>query len=105
MAPIVTLSVRIFQLLFAVVVLALSVVLIKGMGPVFAGESVQKAPSLIDYGAFCGGAGIVIAVVGIAAAFFEPLQGIVTMALDGLATFFLLAGGIVSHLLDQVAMY
>jgi cytochrome bd-type quinol oxidase subunit 2 len=93
---IITLAVRVLQILFAVVVLALSVVLIRGMGPVFEGHTVQKVPSLIDYGAFCGGAGIVIAVFGVVAAFFEPLQGIIIMALDALASFFVLAGGIVS---------
>jgi hypothetical protein len=72
-------------------VLALSAVLIAQYGP---GGS---APSIIDYGAFCGGASLVIALVGVAACFIESLQGIITLALDGLATFFLLAGGIVSR--------
>ncbi|TVY84898.1 hypothetical protein LSUE1_G000329 [Lachnellula suecica] len=91
---IVTLAVRVLQLVFAVIVLALSIVLIRGMGPAFFGETASKAPSLIDYGAFCGGAGIAIAIVGVVAAFLEPLQGIIIIALDGLASFFLLAGGI-----------
>ena len=86
---IITLACRVIQLLFAAVVLALSVVLIKNYGP-------GHAPSLIDYGAFCGGAGIVIAAVGVVACFLEPLQGIIQLILDGLAAFFLLAGGIVS---------
>ena len=102
---IITLAVRAVQILFAVIVLALSVVLIRGMGPVFTGDTVQKAPSLIDYGAFCGGAGIVIAVFGVVAAFFEPLQGIFIMALDALASFFLLAGGIVSALIPLELAY
>jgi hypothetical protein len=86
---IITLGVRVLQLLFAAVVVALSAVLIKGHGP-------GHAPSLIDYGAFCGGAGIIIAAIGVIACFIESLQGIVMLALDGLATFFVLAGGIVS---------
>lgn len=93
---IVTLGLRVLQVLFAIVALALPIALIKGMGPVFRDSHVDKAPSLIDYGAFCGGAGLVISLVGVVAAFFEPLQGLITMALDGLAAFFLLAGGIVS---------
>jgi hypothetical protein len=91
-----TLVVRISQILFAIIALALPLALIKGMGPILPGETGDKAPALIDYGAFCGGAGLVIAVFGVAATFIESLQGIVIMALDGLATFFLLAGGIVS---------
>jgi hypothetical protein len=96
---IITLAVRILQLLFAIIVLALSVVLIKDFGPVLEGAKAQKVPSLIDYGAFCGGAALVIAVVGVVAAFFEKLQGLIMMVLDGLAAFFLLAGGIVSRVL------
>jgi hypothetical protein len=63
--------------------------LISGYGP-------GHNPSIIDYGAFCGGAGLILAVVGLAAIFFDGLKGIVILALDGIATFFLLAGGIVS---------
>jgi Membrane-associating domain len=78
------------QLLFAAVVIALSAVLINGYGP-------GHNPSIIDYGAFCGGAGLIIAVVGIAAIFFDALQGIIVLALDAFAAFFLLAGGLVSR--------
>jgi hypothetical protein len=54
-----------------------------------------KIDSLISYGAFCGGAGFILAVVGVAAMFFDGLKGIIILALDGLAGFFLLAGGLV----------
>ncbi|TVY21246.1 hypothetical protein LARI1_G000301 [Lachnellula arida] len=91
---IVTLAVRVLQLVFAIIVLALSVVLIKNFGPVYEGAKEGKVPSLIDYGAFCGGASIVIAIVGVVAAFFEALQGVIILALDALASFFLLAGGL-----------
>ncbi len=70
--------------------MALSVVLVHGYGP-------GHAPSLLDYGAFCGAAALVIAVVGLAATFSERLQGIIILALDGLASFFILAGAIVSQ--------
>lgn len=82
-----------FKLLFGAVVVALSAVLINGYGP-------GHGPSLIDYGAFCGGAGILFAAIGVVACFVESLQGIIMLALDGLATFFVLAGGIVSHSLN-----
>jgi hypothetical protein len=77
------------QIIFAAVVLALSVVLIKDYGP-------GHGPSLFDYGAFVGGAGLVFAAIGIVACFIESLQGIVMLVLDGLVTLFTLAGGIVS---------
>jgi hypothetical protein len=82
------------QLLFAAVILALSVVMINGYGP-------GHAPSLLDYGAFCGAAGLIFAVAGIGAIFIEALQGIITLALDGIACFFLLAGAAVSTLCYQ----
>ncbi|TVY44469.1 hypothetical protein LOCC1_G003404 [Lachnellula occidentalis] len=91
---IVTLAVRALQLVFAIIVLALSIVLIKDFGPVYEGYKEGNVPSLIDYGAFCGGASIIIAIVGVVAAFFEALQGITILALDALASFFLLAGGL-----------
>jgi len=84
---VITLFLRVAQLLFAAVVIALSAVLINGYGP-------GHNPSIIDYGAFCGGAGLIIAVVGIAAIFFDALQGIIVLALDAFAAFFLLAGGL-----------
>jgi hypothetical protein len=79
-------------LLFAAVVLGLSATLIKQYGP-----ATTNPPALFDYGAFCGGAALVIALFGIVACFVESLQGIILLALDGLASFFLLAGGIVSY--------
>ena len=72
--------------------LALSAVLIKG----YDGGGSGHVPSLFDYGAFCGAAAIVIGLVGVAACFVDSLQGMITLALDGLSAFFVLAGGIVS---------
>jgi hypothetical protein len=68
--------------------------MINGYGP-------GHAPSLLDYGAFCGAAGLIFAVAGIGAIFIEALQGIITLALDGIACFFLLAGAAVSTLCYQ----
>ncbi|TGO11444.1 hypothetical protein BTUL_0109g00080 [Botrytis tulipae] len=84
---IVTLALRVLQMLFAAVVLALSAILIKGYGP-------GHSWSLISYGSFCGGAAIIIAAIGVAACFVEALQGMIMLVLDGVASFFLLAGGI-----------
>lgn len=78
-------------MLVAAVVLALSAVLIKGYGP-------GTSWSLISYGSFCGGAAFLFAAIGVVACFVEALQGIIMLVLDGLASFFLLAGGIVSYL-------
>ncbi|KAF7957925.1 hypothetical protein EAE96_003492 [Botrytis aclada] len=84
---IVTLALRVLQMLFAAVVLALSAILIKGYGP-------GHSWSLIYYGAFCSGAAIIIAAIGVAACFVEAIQGMIMLVLDGVASFFLLAGGI-----------
>jgi hypothetical protein len=51
---------------------------------------------LLDYGAFCGGAALLFSVAGLATIFVDSLQGIIVLALDGIATFFLLAGAAVS---------
>ncbi|CAD6439984.1 dee77c75-a6f6-43f4-b50e-55c7e1c23a1c [Sclerotinia trifoliorum] len=84
---IVILALRVFQLLFATIVLALSVIMIKGYGP-------GLSWLLIIYGSFCGGAAIIIGVIGIVACFMEALQGTIMLVLDCVASFFLLAGGI-----------
>jgi len=76
----------------------LSAVLINGYGP-------GHNPSIIDYGAFCGGAGLFFAIVGIAAMFFDGLSGLIVLCLDGIATFFLLAGGIVSRPTSPIFRY
>jgi hypothetical protein len=78
------------QVIFAGVVLALSIILIKDFGP-------GRSWSLTSYGAFCGGASLLFALLGVAACFVDALQGIVMFALDGIASFFLLAGGIVCY--------
>lgn len=85
------------QLIFSAVVLALSVVLVNGYGP-------GHAPSLLDYGVFCGAGALVIAAIGVIACFLEALQGIVILAIDGLASFFLLAGAAVCNQDDKLGM-
>lgn len=76
------------QIVFCVVSLILSIVLIKDYGP-------GHNPSLINYGAFCGAGGLLFAIIGLGALFFDAIMGIVVLAVDGIATFFLLAGGLV----------
>ncbi|KAH8798948.1 marvel domain-containing protein [Hyaloscypha sp. PMI_1271] len=85
---------RLAQLLFAAVVIVLSALLINGYGPHNGLGEQRKMSSLISYGAFCGGAGLILAVVGVAAMFFDLLTGIIVLGLDATASFFLLAGGL-----------
>ncbi|KAL3425712.1 hypothetical protein PVAG01_02503 [Phlyctema vagabunda] len=84
---VVTVVLRVLQLVFAAVVLALSVVLINEHGT-------GKSPTQLPYGAFCGGLGLFVGAIGLAAVFFDKLQGIIMAAVDALATLFVLAGGI-----------
>jgi hypothetical protein len=82
----------------AAVLLSLSAVLINGYGP-------GHAPALIGYGSACGGAALVIAAIGVVAIFFDALQGIIMLALDGFATFFLIAGAAVCRKLPPIIVY
>ncbi|PLB48535.1 hypothetical protein P170DRAFT_465849 [Aspergillus steynii IBT 23096] len=84
---IITAVVRAFQLLFAIIVLGLSVALAKG-------QSVGSAPAITGYAAFTGGLGIVASLVGVAAFFISSLDGLISWAVDGLASLVFLAGGI-----------
>lgn len=76
------------QLLFAIVVLGLSVTLAKG-------QRYGSVPAATGYAAFTGGTAIVAALVGCAALFREALNGIISWTTDALASLALLAGGIV----------
>lgn len=78
----------VIQFLFAIVVLGLSVTLAKG-------QRYGSVPAATGYAAFTGGAGILAALIGCAALFVDPLRGIISWAIDGLASLALLAGGIV----------
>ncbi|KAF8862051.1 hypothetical protein BDZ45DRAFT_687065 [Acephala macrosclerotiorum] len=84
---IITLAARGAQILFGVVSLILSIVLITDFGQ-------GHNPSLINYGAFCGAGALLFAIIGVGALFFEAIAGIVILAIDGIASFFLLAGGL-----------
>jgi hypothetical protein len=78
------------------VIIVLSALLINGYGPHNGLGEDRHMNSLLSYGAFCGGAGLILAVVGVAAMFFDFLKGIIVLGLDAAASFFLLAGGLVS---------
>lgn len=83
------LIVRPFQLFFIAIILGLSINLVK--------EQYQfTVPSISNFAIACGAVGAITFFVGIAAVFVQALQGLVMLALDGLSTLFLLAGGIVS---------
>lgn len=53
-------------------------------------------PASLGYGAFVGGVTILAALVGVAAVWLEFLDGIVGLAVDGLAAILNIAGGVVS---------
>ncbi|KAF2461408.1 marvel domain-containing protein [Lineolata rhizophorae] len=84
---IVNLALRFFQLLFAAVVLGLSVSLIKK-------QEFGDAPATMGYSAFTGGFGLLAALVGTAAIFMEAISGIIILGVDGLTSLIFLAGGI-----------
>ncbi|KAF2093659.1 hypothetical protein NA57DRAFT_81159 [Rhizodiscina lignyota] len=79
---------RFVQIVFAAVVLGLSVSLAKGQAPGF------SVPATTAYSSFTGGFGMVVALIGLISIFVEFLQGIVMLVLDALASLIFLAGGI-----------
>lgn len=81
------LPVRAFQIIFSAIVLALSVVLIKG-------QLYGNAPTITKYEAFCGAFGVIVASLGFAAAFVEAIPGLIMAGVDALCTLFFLAGSV-----------
>ncbi|KAF2756494.1 hypothetical protein EJ05DRAFT_66086 [Pseudovirgaria hyperparasitica] len=84
---IVTLVTRAFQLIFAAIVLGLSVSMTQW-------QAVGKAPATTGYAAFCGGWGLVAAAIGLIASFIEAIPALVIIAIDALSALIFLAGGI-----------
>lgn len=84
-----TLVARFFQILFAIVVLGLSVTMAKWQ---FFGDS----PATTDYGAFSGGFAFLVGLVGLAAVFIEAIPAVIVAGADALAAVLTLAAGIVS---------
>ncbi|KAF2110034.1 marvel domain-containing protein [Lophiotrema nucula] len=85
---IVNLALRGFQVIFAVIVLALSVDLIKK-------NPENKVPAIHGYAAFVGAVSLVAAFIGIAAHFISFLEGIISSLVDGFIILVNIAGGIV----------
>ena len=108
MAPIALLAVRALQILFAAVVLGLSINVDKfwsnleaeckaaGKGCNTNDYPFNLAHTVFRYGAFVGAFGLIDAFVGIAAAFVSSLMWLIPLVVDGLAAVFFLAGGCVS---------
>ncbi|KAJ5101392.1 hypothetical protein NUU61_003614 [Penicillium alfredii] len=78
---------RVVQLLFAVIVLGLSITLAKG-------QHDGVLPPATGYAAFTGALGIVASLIGFAALFIDSLDGVITWLIDGVTSLALLAGGI-----------
>ncbi|KAL3492153.1 marvel domain-containing protein [Aspergillus germanicus] len=78
-----------FQVIFAVIVLGISVDLARGQE-----TAAQSVPAATGYAAFCGAFGTLAAFIGVASLFVSSLEGIVTWALDGLSAVTMLAAGI-----------
>ena len=89
LASLISFAGRGLQLVFAAVVLGLSIHLIRGQG------IDGTTPATTSYNAFVGGFGMLAALVGIVAAFVDSLNGLIMMGLDALTAVFFLAGGIV----------
>jgi hypothetical protein len=86
-----TLITRIFQLIFAVIVLGLSVHAAKW-------QEIGSVPTTTAYCAFAGAFALLVTIIGFAAMWFTAIPRIIMTGLDGLTALLLLAGGIVSLL-------
>lgn len=84
-----TIITRIFQLIFAIIVLALSVRAANW-------QQIGSVPTTTAYCAFAGAFAVLISVVGFAAIWLTAIPKVIMSGLDGLTALLLLAGGIVS---------
>jgi hypothetical protein len=82
-----TAIIRGVQLILACIVLGLSVSLAKT-------QVIGSVPATTAYSSFVGGWGIAAVAFGVAALFFDPLGGIIVVAVDALTAVLYLAGGI-----------
>ncbi|KAJ4286715.1 hypothetical protein N0V90_012967 [Kalmusia sp. IMI 367209] len=87
-SPIVNFALRGFQIVFASVVLGLSVGLIRGQAKGL------NSPISLRYASFVGGVSLITAFVGIAAEWISVLQGMIGLAIDGVVTLINIAGGV-----------
>ncbi|KAI9725238.1 MAG: hypothetical protein M1828_003419 [Chrysothrix sp. TS-e1954] len=87
MVHILQLPLRGLQIAFCAIVLGLSASLSKG-------QIFGNAPAITNLNAFNGALGLLVAFIGIAAAFVESIPFFVMAALDGLAIIFYIAGSV-----------
>ena len=92
-----TLIVRFFQLVFAIIVLSLSAAAVRW-------QYRNSVPPINGYACFAGAMGCLAALMGFMALLIDAIAGVIMLCLDSLATVFMLAGGIVSpsaHMADH----
>ncbi|KAL4914617.1 marvel domain-containing protein [Aspergillus aurantiobrunneus] len=80
---------RAFQAMFAAIVLGISVHLARGQN-----TRVEAVPTATGYAAFCGGFGVLVALIGITSISVTALERMITVALDALSALTMLASGI-----------
>jgi len=85
---IVVMALRGFQLIFGFVVIGLSAQLVKG-------QVYGDSPISLRYSIFAGAFGVITGAISLAAVFFDAIAAIIVMAIDALAIFFYIAGGII----------
>ncbi|KAK4449961.1 marvel domain-containing protein [Podospora aff. communis PSN243] len=83
----VAIGLRVLQFIFGVAVLGLSVALVKA-------HVYGSAPTTTKYSSFTGGFAVFAALAGAVGLFIEAIPDLVNIALDGLSSILLLAGGI-----------
>ena len=90
-STVVNFAIRGFQVVFAAVVLGLSVSLVRGQAPG------ANSPISLRYTSFVGGLSLVTAFVGIAGEFFTLIQGKISLIMDTIVALVNIAGGVVGH--------
>lgn len=84
-----TLATRLLQLMFAVIVLGLSIHAAQW-------QNVGSVPATTSYSAFAGCFAVFVSLVGIVAIWMSATPSLIMSAIDALASVLLLAGGVVS---------
>lgn len=89
MSSIINFAIRGCQIIFAAIILGLSVGLVRGQ------KEDLSSPISLKYAAFVGAVSFIAGIFGIAAEFVSALQGKISMIIDGLITLINIAGGVV----------
>ncbi|CAN8101266.1 unnamed protein product [Discula destructiva] len=87
MLSIISITFRAFQILFAIVVVGLSVTFMKA-------QEYGNSPTTTRYSVFVGAFGMLVGVLGLIAVFLDRIPSLVPMVADGLGALLSLAGGI-----------